>query len=199
MMARHENGALPTTILNALANGSCRTMDDLVDDLGLTRRQVSDGAAKLAYRKYLCRMERGCYQLTDAGLAAAAAGEVITSGPLGPDTKAVRSKVSNTFRDRAWRAMRVRRQFTMDDIVADAATDDDADPKNNVARFIRFLRLSGYVAEQRSRQPGTRLTSAGLKRFSLIRDTGPLAPVFRPKTGMVHDYNIGEDVPCREK
>lgn len=198
-MARQENGALPTTILNALADGSCRTMNDLVVDLGLSRRQVSDGAAKLAYRKYLCRMDRGCYQLTEAGLAAAAAGETITSGPLGPDTKPVRNKVSNTFRDRAWRAMRVRRQFTIGDIVADAATEGDADPKNNVARFIRFLKQAGYVAEQRSRQPGTRLTSSGFKRFLLLRDTGPLAPVFRPKTGSVHDYNLGEDVPCPRK
>lgn len=198
-MAHKGNGVLPTTILNALADGSCRTMDDLVAELGLSRRQVSDGAARLAYRKYLCRMERGCYQLTDAGLAAAATGEVITSGPLGPDTGSVRNKVSNTFRDRAWRAMRVRRQFTVGDIAADAATETDRNPRNNVARFLCFLRQAGYVTELRSRQSGTRLTSPGYKRFSLLRDTGPLAPAFRPKTGMLHDYNLGEDVPCQER
>lgn len=199
MMARQENGALPTAILNALSDGSCRTIDELVTGLGLSRRQVSDGAAKLAYRKYLCRMERGCYQLTDAGVVAAQAGEIIKSGPIGPDTTGVRKKVTNTFRDRAWRSMRMRRQFTISDVAADAAREDDADPENNVSRYLRALRLAGYVVEMRLRQPGTRLTSAGFKRYSLIKDTGPIAPAYRPTIGAVHDFNTGKDVPCASK
>lgn len=198
-MARLNPGALPTTILHHLADGACRTIEELETALGLSRRQVSDGAAKLAYRKYLCRMERGCYQLTDLGLDAAATGAVITSGPSGPDTKRIRSKVQNTFRDRAWRSMRLRRQFTIGDIVADAATDADADPDSNVARYVRSLRLAGYVTEMRARQPGTKVTSCGFKRYALVKDTGPIAPVYRTKTGTLHDYNSGEDVACGSK
>lgn len=198
MMTRLDPGTLPTTLLHHLADGSCRTIAELEADLGLSRRQVSDGAAKLAMRKYLCRMERGCYQLSDLGLVAASEAEVITSGPIRPDTKRVRTKVENTFRDRAWRSMRFRRQFTIGDIVADARTDADADPDNNVARYLRYLKAAGYVSELRTRQPGTRLTSGGFKRFSLVKDSGPIAPVYRPKTGTLHDYNLGEDVPCRK-
>ncbi|WP_145925929.1 hypothetical protein [Shinella sp. HZN7] len=199
MMARLNPGALPTTILHHLGDGACRTIDELEAALGLTKRQVSDGAAKLAYRKYLCRMAVGCYQLTDLGLEAAASGEVITSGPIGPDSKTVRSKVRNTFRDRVWRSMRMRRQFTVGDLVADAATEADADPDNNVSRYLRWLRLAGYVTEMRARQPGTKVTSNGFKRYSLAKDTGPVAPAYRPKTGTLHDYNLGEDVSCRKK
>lgn len=199
MMTRANAGMLPTTILAHLADGACRTIDELEQALGLTRRQVSDGAAKLAYRKYLCRMERGCYQLTDLGLKAAGDGEVIKSGPIGPDTVKVRTKVSNTFRDRAWRSMRLRRQFTIADVVADAGTEGDADPENNVARYLRALRMAGYVKEMRERAPGTRLTSNGFKRFALVRDTGPVAPVYRPKSHSLHDYNLQEEVSCHAR
>lgn len=198
-MSRLDPGTLPTAILRHLADGCCRTISELETELGLTRRQVSDGAAKLAVRKYLCRMERGCYQLTDLGLDAATSGEVITSGPSGPDTKRVRAKLRNTFRDRAWRSMRMRRQFSIGDIAADAATDGDIDPDNNVSRYLRHLRAAGYVSEMRGRQSGTKPTSNGFKRFCLAKDTGPVAPVYRPKTGTLHDYNLGKDVPCQSR
>ncbi len=199
MMTRANAGMLPTTILTHLADGACRTIEELEQALGLTRRQVSDGAAKLAFRKYLCRMERGCYQLTDLGLKAAGEGEVIRSGPIGPDTVKVRNRIADTFRDRAWRSMRLRRQFTIADVVADAANEADADPENNVARYLRALRMAGYVKEMQGRSPGTRLTSNGFKRFVLVKDTGPVAPVYRPKTLALHDYNLGEDVACRAR
>lgn len=199
MMARTNPGTLPTTILVHLADGACRTIEELEKALGLSRRQVSDGAAKLAYRKFLCRMERGCYQLTELGLKAAGEGQVIKSGPIGPDTGKVRAKVSNTFRDRAWRSMRVRRQFTIADIVADAAADGDTDPESNVGRYLRALGMAGYVKEMRERAPGTRLTSNGFKRFVLVKDTGPVAPVYRPKARTLHDYNLQEEIACHAK
>lgn len=194
--AKLPPGALPTAIMRHLADGACLTIDELSVALDLTRRQVSDGAAKLAARKYLLRMAKGCYRLSETGLEAAAAGEVITCGPTGPDTKPVRTKVRNTFRDRAWRSMRIRRQFTLADVIADAATDADTNSDSNMRRYLQFLKQAGYVAELRSRQPGTRMTSNGFKRYALVKNTGPLAPVYRPKVSALHDYNIGEDVPC---
>ena len=197
-MVRLDPGTLPTTILHHLADGSCKTISELVSCLALSHRQVSDGAAKLAARKYLIRMERGCYQLSDAGLAAATAGEVITSGPKGPDTASVRKPVQNTYRERAWRSMRIRRAFSIGDVAADAATGDQAGI-DNARRYIRNLIAAGYVAELPRRQAGTRLTSPGSKQYRLLKDTGPRAPVYRPKRDAVHDYNTGEDVPCKSR
>ena len=121
MVDRHHPGKAPTALLARLADGSCWTIDQLETDLDLTRRQISDAAALLLRRDYLMRMAAGCYQLTQAGLAAPAAGEVIRSGPRGPRNTVRTAK--NTLRERAWRSMRLRRQFTVLDLVSDAATD----------------------------------------------------------------------------
>lgn len=194
MMVKSKAVSGTTSVLHALSAGGCFTIDQLCSSLGLTRRQVSDGAALLLRRDYLIRTAVGCYQLTDAGLAAASSGEVIRSGPKGPNGKA--RVVSNTFRQRAWRSMRIRRAFSIADIVADAATEEDGNPKGNATRYVYHLKSAGYVAELPRRQPGSALTSNGFKRFMIARDTGPLAPVFRVDQQIFHDLNTGKDMPC---
>ncbi len=169
-------------------------IDALAEALNLTRRQVSDAAARLLRRGYLERMAAGCYQLTDAGFAACAAGEVIKSGPKGPRDTA--RDVRNTLRDRAWRAMRIRRRFTIPDLIADAASADDRKPADNLHRYLRTLARAGYVKELPNRAEGTAITSNGYKRWMISRDTGPRAPVALSKTAAIHDFNTGEDVPC---
>lgn len=199
MVERFDPGEIPTTIMRCLADGACRTIDDLNDMLDLTRRQISDGAARLVLRDYAERVEIGCYQLTVAGLEAARQGEVITSGPWRPDTVKVRKPVKDTFRRRLWNAMRVGGTFMVSDLVMAAARDDDADPYNNAARYIRHLVKVGYVEELATRQRGTRPTSSGFKRFRLLRNTGPIPPAWSPKRKVLHDYNTREDVPCKSK
>ena len=194
MVDRHHPGKAPSALLQALSDGSCRTIADLADALDLTRRQVSDAAACLLRRDYLMRMSAGCYRLTDEGVAAAAAGEVIRSGPQGPRDR-VRI-ASHSLRARAWRAMRVRRRFTLHDLISDAATAADRAPGDNIGHYLRALRASGYLTELPKRARGTTLTSNGFKRWMLVRDTGPLAPVALSKKAAVHDQNTGEDVPC---
>mgnify|MGYP001143036401 CR=1 FL=1 len=194
MVDRHHPGKAPTALLRTLADGTCRTIAELVVVLDLTRKQVSDAAACLLRRDYLMRMGTGCYRLTDAGIAAAAAGEIIRSGPRGP---ADRVKIfRDTLRTRAWRAMRIRRRFSVHDLISDAAIAADAAPDDNIGRYLRSLRSAGYVAELPRRSAGTALTSNGFKRWMLVRDTGPLAPVVLSRIGAVHDRNTGEDVPC---
>lgn len=188
-------GTLPNTVLHSLTNGTCRTMDDLVSDLGLSRRQVSDGAAKLVLRGYLERVEAGCYRLTAAGLAAAAAGEVIKSGPYRKHTDKAREALPDTFRQRLWTAIRMSGAFTIGDVVM-AATRGDKDAESNAGRYLRYLIRAGYVAELPVRQPGTRMTSNGFKRYRLIKNTGQIAPIYRGLTGEIYDYNTGECAPC---
>lgn len=191
-----QQGFLPTTIMNSLKDGACQTIDDLVAGLELTRRQVSDGAAKLIFRGLLERVETGCYQLTPAGLEAVRAGEVIKSGPWRPDTVRVRKPLPDTFRQRLWTAMRMSNTFTIGDVAMIAAREGDESPENNAAWYVRRLRWAGYVAELPVRQQGTRLTSSGFKRYRLMQDTGSNAPVYRPKTRTLFDFNTGEAVPC---
>lgn len=195
MSEKLDVGAIPTMILHHLASGACRTIDELADSLPLNRGQISNGARALVFRNQLERIETGCYQLTASGVAAAASGEVIKAGPWRPDTCKVRKRWPDTFRQRLWNAMRMSVTFTIGDIVI-AAKRDDRDPEDNAGRYIRQLKSAGYIAELPTRQKGTRLTSNGFKRFRLIKDTGPFAPVFRPRTKAVHDYNNQEDVPC---
>lgn len=196
-MGNHfEPGEIPTTILHCLADGACRTIDELDHVLGLTRRQISDGAAKLVLRDYLERVEAGCYQLTPAGVAAARSGTKISSGPWRPDTARARKPIRDTFRKRVWNAMRVGGTFTISDLVMAASRPGDADPENNAARYVRHLVRAGYVHELGNRQRGTKPTSNGFKRYRLVKNTGPLAPTYSPKRRIVHDHNTREDVLC---
>lgn len=197
MVDRHHPGKAPMALLQMLQDGSCQTIEQLEKRLDLTRRQVSDAAAALLRREYLMRMARGCYQLTSAGQAAAAAGEVITSGPRGPHGK-VRI-VRNTIRDRAWRAMRIRRRFTIRDLVADARTEADAAPENNLQRYVAALGKAGYLIETPRRAKGVVRSSNGFKIWCLVRNTGPQAPVIRPASASLHDPNTGEDVACARR
>lgn len=191
-----QPGFLPTTVLHSLTDGACRTIDDLAESLKLTRRQVSDGAAKLVLRGLLERIEAGCYQLTATGIAAAAAGEVIKSGPWRPDTVTVRKPLPDTFRQRLWTAMRMSKTFTVGEVAMIASRESEESPENNAAWYIRHLKDAEYLVELPVRQKGTRLTSNGYKRYRLLKDTGSLAPVYRPKTKEVFDHNTGEAVSC---
>lgn len=200
-MEKLDAGVLPTTILHhlgALGDNACLTMDALEVALGLTRRQISDGAAKLVFRGLLERVEAGCYRLTTDGRARAAANDVIKAGPWRADTAKDRRPVRDTFRQRVWNAVRMAGAFTIGDVVMAAARADDKDAENNAAWYIRHLKNAGYLAELPNRQRGTKLTSSGFKRWRLVRDTGPRAPVFKAKTKLVHDYNTREDWPCAQ-
>lgn len=194
MVDRYHPGKAPTALLQLLADGAILTVPEVEARVDLTRRQISNAAACLHRRGYLHWLGAGRYQLNEAGMAAAAAGEVITSGPLGPRSKA--RDVRNTLRERAWRSMRIRRRFTVSDLVCDAALDSDRKPANNIQRYLGALRAAGYVVELPRRADGLALTSNGFKRWMLAKDTGPRAPVILSKRPAIHDFNTGEDVSC---
>ncbi len=128
--------------MRCLADGACRTIDDLNDMLDLTRRQISDGAARLVLRDYAERVEIGCYQLTVAGLEAARQGEVITSGPWRPDTVKVRKPVKVYVSAPPLERDARRRNLHGSDLVMAAARDDDADPYNNAPGISATLSRS---------------------------------------------------------
>lgn len=196
MVDRHHPGQAPTALLQMLASGECLTVDDVAARVDLTRRQISNAAAFLHRRGYLLWLGAGRYRLNDAGLAAAAAGEVIRSGPTGA-RKEPRT-VRNTLRERAWRAMRVRGQFCLPDLITDAARPEDTAPEDNLGRYVRALAAAGYVAALPYRARGTSLTSNGYKIWVLRKNTGPLAPILLSKIHAIRDRNTGEDVSCSQ-
>ncbi|KMK68557.1 hypothetical protein [Puniceibacterium sp. IMCC21224] len=183
-----------TWLLRQFSDASVRGTADLAESLGITTKSVSDTAAVLVRRGYLVRNKPGEYQLSLHGREALDSNRVITSGPNGP-LKSTR-KHRNSFRARAWRAMRVRRVFTMADLISDAE-DGNGRHESNLSRYLGVLKQAGYVVELARRTPGSATTSNGYKRFRLVRDTGPIAPVHVAKTEVLHDFNLEEGVPCK--
>jgi hypothetical protein len=180
-------GAVPTALLQELSTGACRTVDQLISDLGVKRSQVKNAALVLMRRNYLMRMGAGCLQLTELGVSAAASGEVISAGPAGP-LKQIRHR-RETFRQRAWMSMRIRRRFSIGDISSDAETAESVEPYKAVSKIIRQLKKAGYVSEVPNRKRGTRV-------FILTKDTGPRVPAYREELQVLHDFNTKKDVPC---
>lgn len=187
-------GAVARAVLAVLEDGCDHATQALAERLALRSRQVSDAAAKLIRRGLIERGGVGNYRITDAGRQAIADGLRITSGPTG--RTGARRLLRDTFRQRAWSAMRVRRVFSIGEIVADAARTDTEAERDNARRYIAALRAAGYVSELPRRKSGTALTSNGFKEFRLLRNTGPRAPVVSDERGSVHDPNTGVDVPC---
>lgn len=192
MVHRMTVGLASTMVLRALASAAAgRDIDALVAELDLNRRQITNATVKLLQKGLILRQRDGVLRLTEDGVAAAAEGTVIR----GSRQKVSRSQ-RNTFRERAWRSMRVRRRFTISEVVSDAAGPDDRQPDDNARRYVSRLRQAGFVMELPRRAPGTALSSNGFKRFALVRNSGPRAPVWCGEKGTVHDFNTGEDHPC---
>lgn len=187
-------GTVPNLLMTALdQRHGPHSVDGLITGLMINRRQFNEAFRRLEIRGWAETCGEGQVQITASGISARERGEYVTGGPKG------RVKViPNTFRQRCWAAMKVRRCFTIGDIVADAVRDEDGpgQPRDNAARYIRRLCEAGYIhelaARTRTGQPG----SNGFKRFRLIRSTGMRAPIFSAARSVVHDPNTGEDVPC---
>ncbi|QXH25106.1 helix-turn-helix DNA binding domain protein [Rhodobacter phage RcWaterboi] len=195
-MANFGPGELQMAVLQHLALPLTAPTIQIALALGVTSKRVSKAAASLVDRGYISRDRPGIYKITFRGLQAIADGKVITSGPVDASGNVLSRPETNGFRDRVWRSMRLRGIFTIEDVVCDAV-DGEKDAINDAGRYVRILRSAGYVIEMPDRRKGTRPRSNGMKRFRLDRNTGPRAPLYRSKLGLVHDFNTGEDFPCR--
>lgn len=95
-----------------------------------------------------------------------------------------------TGQERMWKVMRAMRRFTAVDLVQLAEVS-----WNFANRYCRALRYVGYLREDGiEKGPGR---GRGLKRYVLVKDTGPKAPVIRPVCE-VRDPNTGEKF-CTEE
>jgi hypothetical protein len=180
-----------TTVLNSIKPGECLVLGEFETRTGIPRASVTRFAARLVVRGYFKRLERGCFQLTEAGIEAQQKGIVITSGPYHPQKK---QKI--TLRDRVWRAVRFARQsgskFTTADILS-VVQDEIGNSENrayeNVSLYLRGLKKCGVIREL----PGHKNR---FKRYQVLRDPGPEAPIYRLAKKEIFDPNSGEVLPC---
>lgn len=181
-------GTTQIAILGAIGKG-LKTLDELDAHLPIVRSEISKAVSKLIEKLLIERLEAGIYQLTAEGCDFLAEGRTITSGPTKP-LHFLRAQPENTFRQRAWNAMRLQRRFTVPSISMVAKTASDGNVVHNLQVFIGRLVAAGYVVELPAREKGTALTSNGFKVFRLIKDTGHLAPVW--SKGKMVDRNLAE-------
>lgn len=124
----------------------------------------------------------GLYELTDAGRSALSQGQEFASGP-------VRGSVRrpNSLRTRAWRAMRIKRKFSVPELCGMLCDGTSADPEGNLEQYVLPLARAGYLADLPRMMDGT-------PRYLLVKDTGPLAPAWNKQRRCLTDPNTGEQI-----
>lgn len=181
-------------VLTALRDADkhdCITKELLVDLTGLPLKQINVFCTKLSSHSLLKMTSKGCYELTESGKQALAAGGRFRSGPKGKESSACRI-LENTLRVRIWRAMRIRRKFSVPELISLVVDGtEQGDITNNVQKYLGALAKAGYIIEMPRREPGIAIGSNGFKRWWLqdAKDTGPQAPVFKARVKIVYDPN----------
>lgn len=168
----------------------CITEEAVMQITCLTARQVEQGILKLRQHGLVDKVSHGCHKLTYAGRAAYAEGMKLRSGPRGGGQPGKRIH-KDTLRIRVWRAIRIRRKFSIPDLVSLVAEGGERDIESNIRKYLKALTRAGILTELPIRETGTALTSNGYKRWWLRpeKDTGPQAPVWRQGANTVYDPN----------
>jgi hypothetical protein len=181
-------------ILTAIRNDricDCITEEHLVMLTGLTQPQVYWAVLTLRRNDLIEKTGKGCYKLTSAGNQAIISGTNVHSGPRGGGQTGKRV-LKDTLRLRLWRAMRIRRKFSVADILPLAVEGNErGDVTSNAHKYVRALCRAGYLTELPKRDPGIAPTSNGYKRYWLQEgnNTGPQAPVWSMDKKTVYDPN----------
>ena len=177
------------------------SLADVARESSLDNLQVANACDKLVSHGYLARqlyadgkIKPGRYTLTHEGRIALEAGAKLKSGPKGPHGKP--RNTAGSLRDKVWRLLRIRQKASVQEIVGllcdgDTPVGQMESVTNNVQKYLRALRLTGYLADMR-REPGDKPGSNGHKRYLLVRDTGPTAPTRRAHN-RVYDHNEGRE------
>jgi hypothetical protein len=169
--------------------GQEATCESLSQRTGQTSRQIADNASLLVKRGLLKRIRPGCYEATKAGHQAIQEGNLLKSGP-----KAGMSRARSWgLRQKAWRLMRIRGKFSVSDLCQGICDGSEQFAESNLGKYLKALRLAGYITRLARRQKGSAPTSNGDYRYLLVRDSGPEAPVWRKKTNTVFDPNDGKE------
>lgn len=94
------------------------------------------------------------------------------------------------LRERAWWLMRVLgKPFTLDDLLFTLNDGTQADAHGNLSKYLAKLEIAGVLRRLKRRAAGYGPKSNGLVVWRLVRDLGPLAPVWRAKSQALWDPN----------
>ncbi len=168
---------LPT--LRALASGPLLTAE-LAKAMGISVDSTRSVCRCLRARG-LMRTVEGIHELTEAGRQAMTIGQEITCGP---DKGGVRR--AESLRAKAWRAMRIKVKFSLDELLSLLCDGEEKDAAGNLRRYLRALELTGYLVEMK------RTGADGSRRWWLAKDTGLHAPAWNKKAWTLTDPNTGE-------
>ena len=170
-------------ILNALADGPklTRQLTATLDGPASSLRRCLRNLAE----RGLVTTAEGAHQITDKGRRALSEGHEVTSGPCSGNAA---SRRGPTLRQRAWRLMRIRDGFSVEDLLGTLCDDNEGDPGRNLRRYITALEAAGYLSPFRRRGEG------GGKRWFLRREmnTGPEAPALNTRAKRLTDHNTGK-------
>ncbi|MDP1681044.1 MAG: hypothetical protein Q8L39_04640 [Burkholderiales bacterium] len=183
------------TAISKAAPRDCITEAAVQQITKLNARQIEQGILKLRKHGLVEKVSPGCHKLTDAGREAVASGLKLRSGPKGSGQPGKRIH-KDTLRIRVWRAIRIRRKFSIPDLVSLVAEGGERDIESNIRKYLSALTRAGILTELPRRDAGTALTSNGYKRWWLRdeKNSGPLAPVWRQGANTVYDPNTETEV-----
>ncbi|MBL8976750.1 MAG: hypothetical protein JNK56_39490 [Myxococcales bacterium] len=168
-------------VMGAIGAGR-RTTEAIGAHLPLSAKQVSSATSRLVARRLIERVEAGVFALSPAGRAFLAEGGTLKVGRY-KRLSGQRYPRRDTLRARAWRVMRLKKTFTLSDLITVAAVAGDKDPYSAIGAYVRLLEAFGYVVADPVRASDGKPTSNGVKRWRLIRDTGSEAPTPKPASG----------------
>lgn len=162
-----------------------RLLRELVAALG-TSREGTRLSCKALHKRGYATFTEGILTITDAGRAVLASGTELRSGP---ESRNVSTRAGNTLRARAWRAMRMRDGFSLDDLLTMLCDGSEAYAEKNLGDYIRALACAGYLLALPRRGDGPHPQRYRLRRD---RNTGREAPAFNKATRTLTDLNTGE-------
>lgn len=171
------------------------TLEVLAARCGRSKNAVKQHLRHLMAQGLAERVARGVYRASDRGLRAQDAGLWLRKGPKGPHTGFQRPR-RETVVDLSWKLLRLLGRASAAEIAAllpvEPGRCGGRAPEANVRRYLKVLERFGYVRRlpRERRGPGW----AGRDRFALVRDTGPLAPIWRPSRGALCDPNLDRDI-----
>ena len=188
-----------TALLNAIGHHGAADIDLLDASLELRRHEIIKAVGKMIVSGYVQRLERGVYALTDFGTRTYLLKEGIRRGPQAPATGQRSANKTPSLRQKAWNVMRMGEPFDIESLAMVAANEDVAAPVNNLQRYVRVLVQADYCNMMPTVRRGTRPGSNGHRRYRLVKNTGPIAPVHksRAKPPCIYDHNLGRAVPCK--
>lgn len=169
-------------MLRALSEGPKLT-SELALAVGITTDHAGRVCRCLRARGVL-RTGGGIHELTEAGREAVERGEEITCGP---QRGTVRREGS--LRARAWRAMRIKERFGLDDLLTLLCDGSERTSQSNLRSYLIALERAGYLARLK------RSAANGGPRWLLILNSGPQAPAWNKQTRTIADPNTGAVIP----